>query len=132
MSDRRNLSVAFVSMLAMLAMLGGVSLSGRVATAGMLRPHERIDKAIDALDKANEELDKAEDNFGGHKKEAMEKVRDAKLALVDSRDHAVGEAIHKVEEAQRQLRVCEEAGTGHHPRIHEAIDVLERAKEELK
>jgi hypothetical protein len=96
-----------------------------------VRPHERIDAAIDALDHANEELDHAADDYGGRKHEAMEKVRDAKIALVESREHSVHEALHKVEEAQRMLRACEDSHRGPHVKIHEAIEILEHVKEQL-
>jgi hypothetical protein len=103
---------------------------GRVARADEPE-HKKIDHAKQALTDAYEDLDKASDNFDGHKKVAMEKIKDARESLEKWHEH-VGETKAKIDKALEELHVCKEKGHEHHPKIEQAIDALEAAKDELK
>ncbi len=103
---------------------------GRVARADEPE-HKKIDHAKQALTDAYEDLDKASDNFDGHKKVAMEKIKDARESLEKWHEH-VSESKAKIDKALEELHVCKEKGHEHHPKIEQAIDALEAAKDELK
>ncbi len=92
--------------------------------------HEKIDAARKVLIDAYHDLEKASDDFGGHKKEAMEKISEATHALEKWHDN-VPDATDKVDKAIEQLHICKDKSRERHPRIEEATTALEAAREEL-
>ena len=123
---RRTVSTAIV----LLAFTSALFIFNRQTNAAE-PTHEKIDKAKEVLKEAYRDLDKAADDFGGHKKEAMEKISDAVHTLDKWHDN-VDEATEKVDKALEQLHICKEKGHERHEKIEQAIDALEAAKDELK
>jgi chromosome segregation ATPase len=105
--------------------------AAKVELSTIQPPHAKIDAAKVALEDAYRDLDKAADDFGGHKKEAMEKVSDAKHTL-DSWSGNVQEATDKIDKALEQLQICKDKSKARHPKIEQAIDALQAAKDEIK
>src|ERR1700733_5820860 len=77
LSYRGNVSRMFVCFV---AMLGAVLMFNQPVRADEPR-HEKIDNAKEVLKDAYIDLDRAKDDFGGHKREAMEKIAEASKSL---------------------------------------------------
>lgn len=120
-----------------------ISLTGSVTNSERPERHPLIEKAINALQSAKGDLENAAHDYCGHRVEALEATNNAirQLHLALESDRASIEPppsqqalafFEKVTFTPEPSSTEAASGFERHPKIHQAIDALERAKTDLQ
>jgi hypothetical protein len=141
---KKRFATALVSLVLMGAMFASPAMAQPYAArmlpmSGGIERHPEIRKAINALERAKDDLQEAARDYCGHRAEALEAtdnaIRQLRLALESDRAAIEPLGISPSTVLMEKVSYTEAGymeGRELHPKIREAVNALERARNDLQ